>query len=286
MAAFKDMLLGLSAFPDPTPDAVVDFAIRFSRICGARISATVPLLDSEKIVHAYSFGERLAGVPGMVGEAIRKGEINARRVLDRFEERARAEGVFQHRTFEPSAVFPSADFITQLARLHDIALLPVSKLFGLDELYYETVIFGSGRPTLIIPESSDRLPNPVKLESVVVAWDFSRTAARTLADAMPLLEMAKDVRVVTVTGEKAMEGFSTPEDLRDHLKLHGIDATLAQINADGRPVGVVLADYAASVHAEILVMGAFGHSRLLEFVLGGATRCILSDPPLPVFFSH
>ena len=119
-----------------------------------------------------------------------------------------------------------------------------------------------------------------------MAWDFSRAAARAVADALPILELAKKVRIVTVTREKALDSKRSPEELAKNLARHGIDVVVDEVDSGGNPIGSVLESYIVSHKADLLVMGAFGHSRLREFVLGGATQSLLSKPPLPILFSH
>jgi len=153
-----------------------------------------------------------------------------------------------------------------------------------DRWYAEAVMFGSGRPTLILPQKPRS--RPFELGTVAVAWDFSRAAARAVSDAMPLLEKAKKVRVVTVLNDKRVDQKHSAEELSKNLSRHGIDVVLDWVDANGRPIGTVLEAYVASHEADLLVMGAYGHSRLREFVLGGATNSLLSKPPLPILFSH
>jgi nucleotide-binding universal stress UspA family protein len=100
------------------------------------------------------------------------------------------------------------------------------------------------------------------------------------------LEKAKKVRVVTVLNEKHLDDKHSAEQLSKNLSRHGIDVVLDRIDAEGRPIGAVLEAYVASHEVHLLVMGAYGHSRLREFVLGGATKSLLSKPPLPILFSH
>ena len=121
---------------------------------------------------------------------------------------------------------------------------------------------------------------------MVVAWDFSRAAARALADALPVLEQAKRVRVVTVSHEKALDASQSAAAVSKHLAAHGLTVTLDSVDAAGRDIGDVLELYVASCNADLLVMGAFGHSRVRDFILGGATKSMLARPPLPVFLSH
>jgi nucleotide-binding universal stress UspA family protein len=146
------------------------------------------------------------------------------------------------------------------------------------------VIFGSGRPTLILPETPRS--RPFELGTVVVAWDFSRAAARAVSDALPLLERAKKVRVVTISSEKVLDTKHSAEELAKNLARHGIDVVLEIVDADGRRIGEVLEAFALAHKADILVMGAYGHARWREFILGGATKSLLSRPPLPILLSH
>jgi nucleotide-binding universal stress UspA family protein len=170
----------------------------------------------------------------------------------------------------------------EYARLRDLTIVPVSDSY--DQWYAEAIIFGSGRPTLVVPESAP-FTSP-QLDTVVIAWDFSRAAARAVADAIPMLEKAKTVHIVTVMNEKAIDSKHSSEELAKNLARHGIDVIVDRVDAAGRSIGNVLKREVASHNADLLVMGAYGHSRFSEFILGGATKSMLSKPPLPVLFSH
>jgi nucleotide-binding universal stress UspA family protein len=137
---------------------------------------------------------------------------------------------------------------------------------------------------LVLPQNPRS--RPFALGTVAVAWDFSRAAARAVSDGLPLLEQAKKVRVVTILNEKNLDNKHSAEELSKNLSRHGIDVVLDRVDARGRPIGEVLEAYVASHDVDLLVMGAYGHSRLREFVLGGATKSLLSKPPLPILFSH
>jgi nucleotide-binding universal stress UspA family protein len=111
-------------------------------------------------------------------------------------------------------------------------------------------------------------------------------AARAVADALPLLTRAKRVHIVTVSNEKRIDTRRSGPELARHLARHGVDVILETVDAAGRSIGGAL-EAATRVHdSDLLVMGAYGHSRLREFVLGGATRSMITRPPLPVLLSH
>ncbi len=283
---FQDALLALTSYPEPTPGDVVDEATALAGILGTKLSALMFVLTRSRVARKYSPAEWLIDVPKLIDQAISDSVRKANESLDRFERDAKAAGIFQSRLLEHSTVFPSGDAVVRHARLRDITFVPVPDPIGLDELYAESIIFGSGRPTILLPAYSDRRKRPPSIKTVAVAWDFSRAAARAMADAMPILKSAKEVRVFTVTNEKDIEGDLQTAELEEHLKSHGIGAKLELIDAGGHKIGNVMAEYVTAHDVDMLVMGAFGHSRLIEFVLGGATRSIVNRPPIPVFLSH
>ncbi len=94
--------------------------------------------------------------------------------------------------------------VTEHARLHNITMIPIGEQATLQHFVAERVVLGSGRPTIVLPEEPRRR-RPSSFDVVGVAWDFSRSAARAVADALPILERAKTVRVVTVTQEKTID---------------------------------------------------------------------------------
>lgn len=286
MPTYKDTLLALSSYPDTTPDYVVDQAVTIAERLGAGISALVQVLERKSFAKSYSHGEWLIDVPSMIDGALQKSADSAQASLERFEKVARAHGVFRERLLEGTTPLPSSDRIVEHARQRDLTFLPVPEMIGLDELFNEAVVFNSGRPAILLPAVAEKGPESFAIDRVVVAWDFGRAASRALADAMPILKMASDVRVVTFSKEKQFRRHLPIGDLERHMKAHGVEAIYDTVEVNDRPIGDALGRYAAAHKANLLVMGAFGHSRMLEFILGGATRSMLSVPPVPVFISH
>ena len=223
------------------------------------------------------------------GEA-KSSSTNAEALLTAFHNSAQSRGIFQDRIQEHCLISEVPEVLVDYARLRDLTIVPKPDRESFD--WYaesitscaEPVIFGSGRPTLVISNARDA--RVFALDTVVVAWDFSRPAARAVADALPLLEKAKQVYVVTVTNEKAIRTGRSGPELAKHLARHGANVVLDIVDAAGRAIGDVLESYVSSRNADLLVMGAYGHSRVREFVLGGATRSMISKPPLPILFSH
>ena len=127
---------------------------------------------------------------------------------------------------------------------------------------------------------------PFTPDEVVVAWDRSSPAARAIAESLPILQQAKHVYVVSFVNEKPLPTELAGAEISKHLAQHGIETMLEMIDPDGQRVGVALERYLAARQANFLVMGAYGHSRISELILGGATRRVLSNPVVPTLISH
>ena len=224
-------------------------------------------------------------VPALAAVEAKKSSNNAETLLFAFQDAAEKHGVFQERILEHCLTTKVPDLLVEYARLRDLTIVPVPEGPYVDQWYAESIIFGSGRPTLILPQTPKRA-GAFSLDTAVVAWDFSRAAARAVADALPILQKAKRAHVVTVTNEKAIDTSRSGPELAKHLARHGVDVVLDTVDAAGRSIDAVLDSYIASRNADILVMGAFGHTRIRDFILGGATKSMLAHPPLPVFLSH
>lgn len=143
-------------------------------------------------------------------------------------------------------------------------------------------MFGSGRPVLVLPAASPL--SPVH-EHIAIAWDGGRAAARAVQDAMPLLVKARLVTLLTACDDKAI-GESTVAGLAAYLSRHGVETKHHDVSSAGIKIGAALQAGATRQGAGLLVMGAFGHSRIRDFVMGGATRSTLDDVTLPIFLSH
>jgi nucleotide-binding universal stress UspA family protein len=276
--AFKDILVALTSYPEPTPVSVVDDAVSVAAALGAHLAALS--FETRPEVPGHFISNSL--VTGMISAETEKSRSNARELLAAFDAAAEKAGILHETILEKSLTLEVPDLLVEYARLRDLTIMSVPESY--DQWFAEAIIFGSGKPTLILPENPR--PRPFEPATVAVAWDFSRAAARAVSDALPLLERAKKVRVVTVTREKALDTKHSAEELAKNLARHGIDVVLDKVDAKGGPIGEVLESYTRSHRADLLVMGAYGHSRLREFVLGGATRSLLSKPPLPILFSH
>ena len=171
------------------------------------------------------------------------------------------------------------------ARLKDLSLVPVKAHDSQSEKIVEGLIFESGRPILICPEEL-AAELAVAFDNVVIAWDHTAPAARAVADALPMLQAAANVRIVTATDDKTPAELESGAALVDHLAEHGIKATFETVKIDGSSVGKVFEAYVKAKAIDLLVMGAYRHSRLNEIVWGGATKTVIGRPPCWVMMSR
>ena len=185
----------------------------------------------------------------------------------------------------PFPTYKVARILVDHARLRDLAIFPVNPEDPGQRSLVEALIFESGRPVLLLPETTTR-QLPSSFDRAAVAWDHSRPAARAIADALPMLQAAKHVHVVTVVDEKHLRKPHSGVELCKHLARHGVEVTFDKTPAEGRSIGEVLEGYAIERDIDLLVMGAYGHSRLREFILGGATKRVLTHPFTWTLVSH
>jgi nucleotide-binding universal stress UspA family protein len=146
-------------------------------------------------------------------------------------------------------------------------------------------VMNSGRPVLAVPFAGDF---PTLGQRVLVAWNASREAARAVNDALPLLREAASVTVLAVNPRRGINGHGDvpAADIALHLARHGVRAEAAHTVATDIPDGEALLSYAADIGADLIVCGAYGHSRARELVFGGVTRTLLAEMTAPVFLSH
>jgi len=121
---------------------------------------------------------------------------------------------------------------------------------------------------------------------VVVAGDGGASAARALADSLPVLKKADSDGVLTISGDKPGVDDQAGLEVVRHLRSHGVIAQAKVLASDRSPAGALIERYVRQVDADLLVMGAYGHSRLRDFVLGGATEHLLHEPPTALWMAH
>ncbi len=206
-------------------------------------------------------------------------------MIARFEEAARRAGLSAQSRMVPTSLAGAADLFAQIARRFDLSVVCQAEpdTMAPQESIIEAALFESGRPVLVVPYIQKE---GLKLDRVLVCWDASRNAARAIADAMPFLTRSKAIDVVVVATERPKSDELPGADIAHHLARHDLEVDLKRIVAGGTDVAGTILSYAADSGADFIVMGGYGHSRLREFILGGATRGILSAMTVPTLMSH
>ena len=233
-----------------------------SPACGERLDLSLRL--------ARRFGAYLIAV--CPEEAIAVGE--------RFAKMLRQEDV--QGEWEMAVGLP-ASYVTRRAQGIDLVILgqrTPDHSTGLDAP--QEVVLACGRPVLIVPYAGhiERIG-----ETAIVAWNGSREAARAVQDALPLLSTAASVTIFLVNPEEAAD-IADAHNLVIHLARHGLNAKKLVVREDILAVSDTVLAQVAALDADLLVMGAYGHSRLREMILGGVTRDVLRNMNVPVLMSH
>jgi nucleotide-binding universal stress UspA family protein len=281
--AFEDILLSLTTYPESTKTTAIEDAVAFAAALESKISALA--CEVRVSVPSSPLGNSLFNVSAMVANEAKKSATHAKDALAAFKKLADAEGVLKDCITEKCLTSEVPGVIIDYARLRDMTIIPLPEADGVESWFAESLIFEAGRPVVVLPESQT-WSRQVGIDTVIVAWDFSRNASRAVFDAMPILKKAKRVYILTVTNEKKIDTKRSGAELAKYLAGHGVNVSLDVVDAAGRRVDEVFAAQVTLRDANLLVMGAYGHSRLRELVLGGATRAILTRPMVPTFLSH
>ena len=281
--AYRDLLLTALTYPDATPDRAIRSGVALAKRLGGALTlltvrVQIPALR-HRLANALVHLDERAELETARSAAVADLEAACARVA------AEAAGAPIHTESVVARLFEEAEPIVRAARTRDLTLVAIGPAVLADRQLAEALVFESGRPVLVYPEA----PEVVAAEAfgtVAIAWDGSARAARAVADALPLLRRAREVRIFTALGDKPQAVKGAAHDLVRHLDAHGVAAGVDERLAHDEGIGHRLAEYVAATKPDLLVMGAFGHARLREFVLGGATDAILAGPPCPVLMSH
>jgi nucleotide-binding universal stress UspA family protein len=281
--ALKDILVHL----DVTPRSKVrlDIAAGLAIKCGAHLTG-VHVIDIPSA--NYFYGAAMPFVP------VNPEEIVDRMRADAAEAAAPIEAAFRDclrrnglqgewRLVEGSP----ATMVALHARYADLTVVgqPNSYEPQDSDAVTVTTVMTSGRPVLAIPFAGDF---PTLGERVLVAWNASREAARAVNDALPLMATAKQVTVLAINPQRGIGGLGDvpAADIALHLARHGVKAEAAHTVAKDISDGEALLSYAADIGADLIVSGAYGHSRARELVFGGVTRTLIAEMTAPVLLSH
>lgn len=278
----KDILFQIDTYSEPTPQDAVDQAVAFASCAGCQLTGVAVHIDIR--VPDNWLAEKLLHVNKLATDEENKSLEAGRVMLQRMVTAANARRVEHDTRVVRADLNGVAVCVSKLARTYDLCVLSIGDRMDSQRAVAEEVIFGSGRPSIIF--NPMRAPLPSSLRRVAVAWDGSRSSARAAADAMPLLQKAEDVRLLTVVGEKASATAGLAAELSRNMKRNGIASTIDEVDGRQRSIGSALDAYCQEFQPDLLVMGGYGSSRVREFVLGGATEHMLNRGRVATFMSH
>ena len=205
------------------------------------------------------------------------------------EERQRVAAVkqaFEQRATGLASEWRSADdsgptAIGIIGRAYDLIVMPQpGALPKMPESVFETALFDSGRPVLVVPAGYGGMVG----KRILFAWNGSTESARAISLAMPMLSQAEAIEVLSVDG--AMVPGPTSAEIADSLSAHGLKVTSQHAKPGTRSAGQTIVDTAKAVGADMIVKGAYTQSRLRQMIFGGMTRHLILNSPLPVLFSY
>lgn len=269
----------LVTYPEAVPDDNVASALALAAALSCDVHATTFAVDIPRV--STPIGGLIINIPEMIRTTEERSLANCQRLQDLVRDRAgtRVKALCSNRQTFPGEM---GNVAAKESRYFDLALLAWAKDHIVTQDLAQAVVFGAGRPAVLVPASVRSEP----ISHVAVAWDASRVAARALADAMPLLADGTRITVLTVQDEKTLGGKNLAEDLAASLETRGLQAQAQNIQIGRRTIAEALQEAALEASAGLLVMGGFGHSRVRDFILGGATKGVLTDLRLPVLLSH
>lgn len=213
---------------------------------------------------------------------------NAKQVQESFEKAMAAEGLSYDFQLVNGATANVSDEVIARGHSADLILLSAANVdapAGVEPDFVEQVVMAAGRPVMILPLKGEL---KFDLSSVVIGWNRGREAARAAFDAMPLLQKAKSVSVVRLDPQRApaLEGKVVGINLAESLSRHKVKTEVVNIPSPSSDAGQSLLAIASERGAGLIVMGAYGHSRLREFIFGGATIHVMANLDRPVLMSH
>jgi nucleotide-binding universal stress UspA family protein len=275
--AYKTILLCLNEI------ARLPQLISVARELGAKFGAHIAGLYVIPSIQVYPDGGY--GMAPIVSDVTRNFyQKNLSKVKNEFETSMKKDGL----SFDLHVVDSSNPSVLKDAveNAYDADLIVVSKTeressYGVESDFVERLVIAAGRPVMILPHKGDV---KLKTDQIMIGWNESRESARAVFDALPLLKHSKMTRIVSV--DVAPRGNLPAAGIAETLDRHKIKTEITDVSSDGMTSGEALLRAANDYGADMLVLGAYGHSRFSEFVFGGVTRHVLHNLDRIVVMSH
>jgi nucleotide-binding universal stress UspA family protein len=274
----KDFFLNLPVGGDARP--VTDYGISLARQFSAHITAAA--ICFKRLIVGSPFDGAAAT---MIAGALEEDRERAQKTAAAFDAAATGASILWETRIVNADPETASSWFAERARHNDLIICPQSEptVPGHEELLIETALFSSGRPVLVVPYIHK---GPARIGRVTVCWNGSANAARAVHDALPLLKLAKDITVLSVTSVSSPDETMKNAEIANHLARHSLQVDVKMLHAANISPADAVLSHVADSGTDLIVMGAYGHSRLREFILGGMTRDILHSMTVPTLFSH
>jgi nucleotide-binding universal stress UspA family protein len=260
---------------------VVDVSISLAVQARAHLDAIAVGYESMSAIG--SVAEPAAAVAALIEREQQRAEERASAAIAVFATEAKCADIDYATRTVAAPLAEAEEELGRLARLYDLTVVsqPDPSYPGFDSLVPEAVLFNSGAPMLMVPYIHK---GPLNTQSVGVAWDGSRLAARALRDALSFLRGAKSVTLIAVNEDRASDVAA--DKIASHLARRRINTKIERLVADRRDVPGTIVSVVADCGIDLLVMGGYGHSRFKERVLGGVTKGMFDSMVVPTLMSH
>jgi len=274
----KDLLFPVTGAA--SDDAALRVAIDIASAHGARLIVAVPSPSLTPLQTPWGITP-----DAVLGELLRQVEREAEQLADAFRERLRNVDVPWEVRIDEARFLEPTDALMRQARYADVSVLarPTGDDGAIAHAYFRSFLFGSGRPVLVVPAA----PGARRFKKMLLAWKPTRESTRAAHDAIAVFA-PESVEILTVDPEVGPleHGDEPGADIAAHLARHGVQVSVSKRRAGSMSVATTVLLHAAEHDADLVVAGGYGHARLREWVLGGATRELLEALEIPVLFSH
>lgn len=274
----KDILTVLDLAGD---QPAAKYALEFGRVHDAHVTGLA--VSFEPVVPAFA----AAPMPVDYLQAAHDQAIAAAKdAKDQFDEFARLAGVKSESRLAEILTGGPLDSVLAHCRPTDLVVIGQSnpdKPEPMRELLIETILFESGVPVLLVPYIGSKSFEP---NNVLIGWDGSSTATRAIHASIPVLEKADKVTVLVIEKKANSEAGQPGAEVANYLARHNMNVTIDVVSNPQTGVADTVLNYVTDNNNDLVVMGGYGHSRMREFLFGGATREILEAMTVPVLMAH
>jgi nucleotide-binding universal stress UspA family protein len=277
---YKNLLVNIPTERSPQP--VIDGAISLAARCQAQLDAVSVGYESSSIPLVAEGG---AAVAAIFEDEREKALQRAHAALAIFETEAKRAGVIHSGRAISTLPGEAAAILGATARLYDLAVVtqPEFERDTFDNTLAQEILFQSGGPVLFMPYT---FRGAFHATRVGICWDGSRLAARAVRDAMPLLEQAEAITIITVNEATSAPADASAAHLVRYLSRLGVPTEIDSLKTSKANTQSIILSLAADESLTLLVMGGYGHSRLKETVFGGVTRDMLHSMTVPTLMTH